>query len=99
MGDSTVLAMCGLECGTCDWRESTGCPGCHEGRGKMFWGECALAACCLGKGLPHCGLCAEFPCGQLEAFAYDKEHGDPQGSRINNLRRLVDSAGESGSPG
>ena len=80
------MAMCGLDCGSCSYREKSNCPGCRVAGGKMFWGECELATCCLAKGLPHCGKCDEFPCERLRAFSFsDSEHGD-NGRRIENLR-------------
>ncbi|MCX7747567.1 MAG: DUF3795 domain-containing protein [Clostridia bacterium] len=83
------LAKCGLDCGTCRFKEPCNCLGCNKAEGKMFWGECNIAKCCIDKGASHCGMCGKFPCEDLKAFAYDKEHGDPQGSRIINLRRKM----------
>ena len=77
-------ARCGIYCGECEFREETHCLGCVGMEGKLFWGECPLARCCTGKGLQHCGQCADFPCDKLKAFAYDSAHGDG-GQRIRNL--------------
>ena len=77
-------ARCGIYCGECEYREEMSCPGCIKAAGKPFWGECIIAACCVGKGLDHCGLCADFPCEDLKSFAYDEEQGD-DGQRIRNL--------------
>lgn len=82
---------CGLECGTCSWKEPCNCPGCMKVDGKVFWGQCKIAVCCIEKSLEHCGFCEAFPCDNLQAFAYDKEHGDPEGSRIVNLRKRLGS--------
>jgi hypothetical protein len=80
-----LIGMCGAYCGACDWRERTGCPGCQPAASAVFWGECRIAACTLGRGVVHCGLCPEVPCALLrEAFA-DPEHGD-RGERLANLR-------------
>jgi hypothetical protein len=81
----TALACCGLDCQACNYRSPTQCPGCPAAGGNMLWGECPLAKCCIGKGLEHCGTCEQFPCERLNAFAFDKEHGD-NGRRIENLR-------------
>ncbi len=79
------MAYCGLDCGNCDWRAKMKCPGCQAAAGKMFWGECVLAKCCIDKQIPNCGHCGEFPCDQLKEFSYSSsEHGD-DGQRIRNL--------------
>lgn len=82
---TSQLAMCGIDCGTCSYREQFNCPGCQAAKGKMAWGECEVALCCEGKQHDHCGQCISFVCQQLHDFAYDKEHGD-NGRRIENLR-------------
>jgi len=83
------MARCGLDCGNCDWRERCSCPGCQAAMGHMFHGECEVALCSIGKGLDHCGQCTDFPCEILNRFAFDKEHGDPEGSRIQVLRHAA----------
>ena len=52
---SVELAYCGLDCGKCPSRAEAGCPGCQAAAGKMYWGECQVATCCIGKGVAHCG--------------------------------------------
>ena len=81
------MGYCGLDCESCDWRAKTDCSGCQAAEGKMFWGECRVATCCIARGLAHCGKCAEFPCDVLNEFAYSAEHGD-KGQRIERLRAL-----------
>lgn len=49
--------LCGKNCDTCDWREKLACPGCQEGPGKAFSGECHVAACCREKGHECCATC------------------------------------------
>ena len=82
--DKTMIAYCGTYCGVCEWREATGCKGCKANAGKMFWGECDKAKCCISKGLGHCGECSELPCGMLQDLFSDPEHGDG-GARLRNL--------------
>jgi len=84
MRESDCAARCGIYCGACEYRDKTDCPGCIEAGGTMFWGTCSVATCCVERGHGHCGLCEEFPCEQLTAFAYDKEQGD-RGERIRRL--------------
>lgn len=84
-----LLARCGIDCEACSFRGGqTQCPGCGAAEGKLFWGECALAKCCIGKGHDHCGQCEAFPCETLKEYSYDKEHGD-NGERIRNLEALI----------
>jgi hypothetical protein len=86
MSQNPLAARCGIYCGECPYREETGCPGCLECAGSMFWGTCPIAVCSIGRNLSHCGECPEFPCEQLKAFAYDAEQGD-DGRRIRQLER------------
>ena len=83
--DEQMMGMCGTYCGVCDWRERTHCPGCPTNRGKMFWGSCLVATCCIRKGCQHCGFCTELPCRKLQSAFDDPEHGD-SGERLANLR-------------
>ena len=83
--DKGLIGMCGAYCGSCEWKDKTNCPGCQAAKGKMFWGECAVAKCCLDKGVSHCGPCADLPCGVLQEFFDSPEHGD-NGERLANLK-------------
>jgi hypothetical protein len=76
---------CGTYCGECGHREKTNCPGCRTCGGKMFWGQCVLAACAVARGLDHCGECTEFPCERLKEYSFDPTHGD-NGLRIRNAQ-------------
>lgn len=82
--DKEMIAFCGTYCGVCERRDKTGCKGCKENAGNMFWGECDKARCCIEKGLQHCGECEEMPCEKLRALMDDPEHGD-KGERRRNL--------------
>ena len=83
--DRRLIARCGAYCGDCEWKEKTGCPGCQEAQGTMFWGECLVAKCSIGKGIEHCGLCSDLPCDKLQQAFDDPEHGD-KGERLTNLK-------------
>ncbi|MCL2391085.1 MAG: DUF3795 domain-containing protein [Oscillospiraceae bacterium] len=90
-----VESRCGIHCSSCKYREKMNCAGCTNIE-KPFWGSCPLKDCCEGRGHEHCGQCVEFPCGQLNDFAYDKEQGD-HGKRIENCRIWMQSgAGSDG---
>lgn len=80
---SAIDSYCGLSCGECPFRESTGCGGCIATKGHPFHGECSLAQCAIGKKRGFCGECPDFPCQLLQNFSQDPEHGDnPPGQRI-----------------
>lgn len=83
--DKNLIAYCGTYCGACEWKEKIGCKGCKANGGKMFWGECDKAKCCIDKGLAHCGECDKLPCQMLKDLFADPEHGDG-GVRLENLQ-------------
>ena len=82
--DRSLTAYCGSYCGTCVWKDKIDCKGCKANEGKMFWGECDIAKCCIGKRYIHCGECPFVPCERLRAAFDDPEHGD-DGARLRNL--------------
>ena len=90
MFDENMIAMCGAYCGDCGWREKTNCKGCQASQGKMFWGECQVAKCAIGKGYTHCGLCNDVPCDTLKEYFNNPEHGD-NGERLDNLKNWAKS--------
>jgi hypothetical protein len=50
--------------------------------------ECEIRACADRRGLPHCGLCGDFPCGQLWAFKNDgRLHHEDILIELLNLRQ------------
>jgi len=51
----------------------------------MFWGKCDVAKCCSERRLPHCGLCPDLPCPDLQRAFDHPEHGD-YGERLANLK-------------
>lgn len=89
MIDKKMIAFCGTYCGVCEWKDKIGCKGCKANRGIMFWGECDIAKCCIGKGLAHCGECPDMPCQKLRDLFDDPEHGD-RGARLCNLKNWKD---------
>ena len=80
----TVQSHCGLLCNGCTYKESHGCTGCLALKGKPFWGECDVAACCINKGYAHCGECPDMPCDILKDMSCkDGDECDkPKGARI-----------------
>jgi hypothetical protein len=49
------------------------CRGCRSDALYIHAGcaQCEIRACTDGKGVQHCGLCADFPCQRLRAFQSD----------------------------
>lgn len=85
-------SRCGILCGACEYREQMHCKGCVY-IDKPFWGDrCPVKACCEDRALEHCGVCADFPCGLLTQFAYDKAQGD-DGKRIEQCKKWAATEG------
>lgn len=69
--------FCGKNCETCTWRERLACPGCQEGPGRPFSGDCGIAACCREKGHAACGTCAHLA-GCPKRMGRDRAPGERQ---------------------
>lgn len=82
-----VDSRCGIRCSQADCKKEYGfdCRGCARELDAP-WGHCKIKACCEEKGLLHCGECPDFPCEELNAFAYDTENGDGTGERLGVCR-------------
>ena len=50
------------------------CMGCRAKQGPCWCGDCALRACCAGRGHADCGDCPDFPCGQYREWTVDTPH-------------------------
>ena len=60
--------FCGKSCEECAQREMLQCPGCKEGPGRSFGGDCELAQCCREKGHETCQTCAfQGTCAKLHS--------------------------------
>lgn len=80
------LSVCGIDCDVCKFKLNDNCVGCHNIKGKVFWGECELYQCNAEKNQLHCGKCSQFPCAKLKEWA---STDNPE--RIDNLRILSNS--------
>ena len=87
-----VKSRCGIVCDPVKCKEAfkVDCPGCVA-IDKPFWGVCDVKVCCEGKGLEHCGLCPDFPCGVLTSYAYNEEHGN-NGEMIEQCKKWAITA-------
>lgn len=77
-------SRCGILCSRCSWHKEKTCNGCCNIK-EPFWGSCPVKNCCEEKRLEHCGECSDFPCTQLNEFAYAEEEGDC-GVRLDQCR-------------
>jgi hypothetical protein len=60
------------------------CQGCRSDALYIHAGcaNCEIRACADGKGIPHCGECADFPCERLWAFQSD--------GRVHHTNVMID---------
>ncbi len=49
--------FCGKSCELCTDRVTLDCPGCKDGPGQRYYGDCQLAQCAMRKGHDHCNAC------------------------------------------
>ncbi len=74
--DFTTLTACGECCGGCSKKADGLCRGCIEMDGYVpEWaqsGRCKVHACARKHGVPFCGLCDEFPCGDIQNIIHWK---------------------------
>ena len=68
-------SRCGILCSRCSWHKDKTCSGCCNIK-EPFWGSCPVKNCCEEKRLEHCGECSDFPCTQLNEFAFAEQEGD-----------------------
>ena len=68
--DFSAITACGECCVGCQKKLEGKCPGCIEADGRVpEWvesGQCRVHACARKHRAPFCGLCADFPCDDLE---------------------------------
>lgn len=71
------ITACGGCCTSCGKKLSGECPGCIEADGYVpGWaesGRCKVHACTREHGVCFCGLCEEFPCGNIEKMIHWKK--------------------------
>ncbi len=80
-------SRCGMLCSCCAEKDKYGCEGCLSDNS----GECEIKVCCDKKGIPHCGLCCDFPCDLLRNTSFDDADGD-DGERLLNCKKWADEA-------
>lgn len=66
---------CGKNCAECADKEALACPGCKNGPGKQYGGDCRLARCCREKGHQECTTCSFYQgCGTRRSKDSMPEH-------------------------
>ena len=75
---------CGKTCTECEKKEILNCPGCMEGPGRKWGGDCEIARCCANKGHEQCQTCGfAGGCAPLRGCHRMPEH---------RLKRIEDEA-------
>lgn len=75
--------FCGKSCESCTYKEELSCPGCADGPGHKYRGDCRLKKCCMDKCHETCATCQlSMHCG-----TYRDRHQMPQ-QRIEQRQRL-----------
>lgn len=87
-------SRCGVRCDLCARKEKVHCAGCPHMTVPFWGGVCGVKACCEGKGLHHCGECADFPCEMLSNMGKDQGF-DPQ-PKIDQCRAWAREGTENG---
>jgi hypothetical protein len=100
MTDRTLMAPCGLYCGSCSDRlvegvcHGCGC-GCDECAAQAHHEACAIYRCCVVEnGFATCAECTDLPCTRVIQFAYDpiwRTHR-PVIENLRRIRRIGDAA-------
>jgi len=79
---------CLKSCAECQMKEQLNCPGCYQGPGERFKGDCALKKCCVGRGHETCETCTERTfCPTLRSapmmpkYRREKEEAFPKAKR------------------
>lgn len=86
-----IESRCGILCSKCSWQKENKCKGCTN-IDNPFWGSCPIKSCCEDREQKHCGECSEFPCTQLNEFAYAEKEGDG-GVRLDQCKIWAVSPG------
>lgn len=81
-----VDSRCGILCSECPAKVNNECDGCEKIE-NPFWGVCDVKNCCQSKSLEHCGLCADFPCEDLNSMSYDDSGEGDNGKRIGQCKK------------
>ncbi len=83
-------SICGLDCGTCDFRDK--CNGCTETGGKPFGGACIVAQCCAARTDGSCGDFAHGVCAlKRQLIAEFNALSIPDMEEVTDLYALVGS--------
>ena len=91
MGES----YCGKSCDSCPVREPENCPGCKNGPGSPWSGECELARCCRDKGHDSCNTCnLSYQCSMYNNREWQPDYRARR--RSDNAAMIERSAAKAG---
>ncbi len=101
--DFSTITACGESCVRCPKKRTGECPGCIEADGAVpEWadsGRCRIHACTRNHGVPFCGLCGEFPCGQIPELISWNPDAVPHLAYLRDEYRKQTETGSGRSPG
>lgn len=92
---------CLKSCAECQMKEQLNCPGCHQGPGERFKGDCALKKCCVGRGHETCETCNQnsycglfrgrerMPEQRLKAMEAERQHWEILAQRAPALGKWL----------
>ncbi|MHA2186182.1 MAG: DUF3795 domain-containing protein [Promethearchaeota archaeon] len=80
------ISVCGLNCAKCNLYHTNECGKCR-GPVEAHWSpDCIFLPCAREKGHQYCFECDEFPCQNLEDFAFDGY--DHHKQTVENMKRM-----------
>lgn len=92
--DLKSITACGEYCSNCEKKKIGKCPGCIESDGYVpEWtesGRCKVHNFCRQHNVQFCGLCAQFPCGNIEKLIHWNANII---ERMNELKELFANEG------
>ena len=83
-----ALTYCGIYCGSCqNYKKNMNCAGCRNE--AVLVDDCETKVCAVKRGLLHCGLCTDFPCGMMEDFySFDKPSRQVARQGMERIRQI-----------
>ena len=60
------FVYCGSSCEVCPRLRDGSCEGCLGELVVDSCRRCEVRICCGSRGIPHCGLCDEYPCVKVD---------------------------------
>jgi|DewCreStandDraft_2_1066082.scaffolds.fasta_scaffold00357_63 hypothetical protein len=90
LGELRFAGVCGVFAEGDPWYEEN-VPACTLQEMVEFRNVCPIYQCAKARGVPHCGVCPEFPCELLISFA---AHDRPPRLRIESAAKRAELGDE-----